>query len=530
MAFRCGFFTSVNGDRKYGVDDISKLITSVISDGVVADDAYSDGLQVQAYEGLKIIVKKGIGIFFNKWCENDADMIFTVPTPDVTSTRVDSVVIRVDISDEVRNGFLEYKTGESNTPPALENSENVKEYRLANITVAPNISAITQANIEDTRPTSECGFVTNLLQNSDITATYSQWQSQFEQWIAKVQSEQEEQEENISTWFENSQTEFNQSQEEKQEVFNQSQENRQSSFVSTIAQNQNSFDAWFSNVKETLASNTLISSFTSKYVTTSQDETVIPIGIEKYKSVLDILQVYINGLLCFENTDYTVDGFNNIVLTKGVDKGTVVHFVVYKSQDGSNIENFVEDLNDLIERQETIEIGLDNLESSLNTTKTGFTNQLSTLNTTLSQISTKANTNATNITKINTEITNLKKEPTALWTGANTMGDGVTITPSKKLSACKNGWILIWCGYNTTDEIATNTRFNSVVVPKTLLASIPANYMPFYCNLAHNVYNSGNVEYNAKMVQIWDDKITGFAGNTATDVGKGFCLKQVIEF
>lgn len=501
MAFRCGFFTSVNGDRKYGVDDISKLITSVISNGVVADDTYSDGLQVQAYEGLKIIVKKGIGIFFNKWCENDADMFFTVPTPDVTSTRVDSIVIRVDISDEVRNGFLEYKTGESNNPPALENSENVKEYRLANITVAPNISAITQANIEDTRPTSECGFVTNLLQNSDISATYSQWREQFEQ------------------WFEQSKNEFDNIQEQNQNTFDNTQN-----------QNQNSFDAWFSNVKETLSSNTLISSFTSKYVTTSQDETVIPIGIEKYKSVLDILQVYINGLLCFENTDYTVDGFNNIVLTKGVDKGTVVHFVVYKSQDGSNIENFVEDLNDLIERQTNIENDLDNLESSLNTTKTGFTNQLSTLNTTLSQVSTKANTNATNITKINTEITNLKKEPTALWTGANTMGDGVTITPSKKLSACKNGWILIWCGYNTTDEIATNTRFNSVVVPKTLLASIPANYMPFYCNLAHNVYNSGNVEYNAKMVQIWDDKITGFAGNTATDVGKGFCLKQVIEF
>jgi hypothetical protein len=497
MAFRCGFFTSINGDRKYGVDDIQKLITNVISQGVVADDKYSDGLQVQAQEGLKLVVKKGCGLFFNKWCELDSDMIFTVPTPDVIATRVDSIVIRIDISDDVRAGFLDYKIGESNTAPELLDTSTVKEFRLANITVAPNTLTISQANIEDARPSSECGFVTNLLQNSDISATYSQWQTQFIEWFENLQNTSDE----------------------------------------TQETNQNAFDDWFTNVKETLSSTTLIRSFTSRYVTSTQDESLIPINIPEYKSILDILQVYINGLLCFNGTDYTIDGFNNIVLTNSVDKGTEIHFVVYKSMDGTGIDKFIEDVDDLIERQNTVESEMANiqnefstLESSNSTFKNGINTQLTEINSSISNVNKKATTNATNITNINTEITNLKKAPTALWTGANTMGDGVTVTPSKKLSDCKNGWILIWCGYNTTDNIATNTRFNSVVVPKTLLASIPANYMPFYCNLAHNVYNSGNVEYNAKMVQIWDDKITGFAGNTATDAGKGFCLKQVIEF
>lgn len=474
MAFKCGFFTSKNGDRKYGANDMMAFIKGIVSEGVVADDKFSDGLQVQAGEGLNIVVKKGNGLFFNKWCELDSDMIFTVPTPSVSRNRVDSIVIKIDTSEEVRQGTLEYRTGDTE-PVELINNEFIKEYRLANINVAPNAITISQANIEDTRPTSECGFVTNLLQNSDITATYAQWRTQF--------------------------------------------------------------DIWFDNVRETLSSATLITSFTSKYITTSQDETSIPINIPQYKSVLDILQVYINGLLCFEGTDYTIGDFNNVILTNGVDKGTELHFVVYKSMDSSGIEKFVEDVDDLISRQNTIEnefntvkTNFNTLESSNTTFKNGINTQINTINSNVSSINNKANTNATNITALNTEITNLKKDPSALWTGANTMGDGASITPSKKLSACKNGWILIWCGYNTTDGIATNTRFNSVVIPKTLLASIPANYMPFYCNLAHNVYNSGNIEYNAKMVQIWDDKITGFAGNTATDAGKGFCLKQVIEF
>ena len=450
-------------------------------------------------------------------------MVLTVPTPDVTATRIDSVIIRIDTSDDVRNGFLEYKLGEIDNPPALTNTGTVKEFRLANVTVIPNATTISQSNIEDTRPTSECGFVTNLLQNSDITATYSQWQSQFDEW-------HNENKNSFDNWFENSQKAFNNSQTQNQNDFNE-----------TKIENQKDFDAWFNNVKDTLSSKTLISSFTSRYVTTNQDETIIPIGIEKYKSVLDILQVYISGLLCFEGTDYTVDGFNNIILTNGVDKGTEIHFVVYKSMDGTGIDKFIEDVDDLIERQNTIEESFSNVETSFDTFKNGIesqidsytestNNQLEILNTALSRTTLKANSNELNITNINSEIVALKKAPTALWTGANTMGDGVTITPTKKLSACKNGWILIWCGYNTTDNIATNTRFNSIVIPKTLLASIPGNNMLYYCDLIHNVYTSGNVEYNAKMVQIYDDKIVGFAGNTATDYGKGFCLKQVIEF
>lgn len=486
MAFRCGFFTSVNGDRKYGVDDISKLLTNIVSEGVVADDKYSDGLQVQDYDGLNIVVKKGCGLFFNKWCELDADMILTVPTPEVTTTRIDSIVIRIDVSDEVRNGFLEYKVGNSNVAPSLLNTSTVKEFRLANIFVAPNAANISQSDIEDTRPSSECGFVTNLLQNSDITATYTQWRTQF--------------------------------------------------------------DEWFNNVRETLASSTMITSFTSKYITSTQDETVIPINIPQYKSVMDILQVYVNSLLCFEGTDYTVDNFNNIVLTNGVDKGTEIHFIVYKSMDGTGIDKFVEDVDDLISRQDEVENGFNSLESIVNTLDAKLKNtslqadesaldiaelisKTNATNTNLNALTTKVTKNINDIAGLDTRIDKLETVTySPLWEGANTMGASAVITPSKKLDDCRNGWLLVWSGYNTSTNKATQTRLQFTYVPKNIMANLAVESMPIYSNLIYTYYESGSFDVTAKLVTVTDEKITGFAGNVVTDFGKGICLMYVMEW
>lgn len=481
MAFKCGFFNSINGDRKYGADEMMNPIKGIVSEGVVADDKYSDGLQVQAFEGLEVAVKKGNGHFFGKWCELDADMILTVSMPHVTNIRIDSVVVRIDNNNEVRSGSIYIKTGNLNAPE-LENTALVKEYRLANIIVNPNVAKITQADIEDTRPSAECGFVTNLLQNSDITATYAQWKKQF--------------------------------------------------------------NDWFINLKETIASKTLITSFTSRYVTTEQDETVIPIGISQYTSVLDILQVYINNLLCFEGTDYTVDGFNNVVLTDGVDIGTEIHFVIYKSVDGTGIDKYVENVDDLVERQSFLESNVTDFKSNVSTDISAFKTKVNTendafkanVNSQISTIDSKLINNTQKVSEVEiathtlqSEINNLKKDLSSpLWSGGKAMGSADTITPSKKLSQCKNGYILAWCGYNNNSY--SNTRFNFITVPKGCLAAIPGNSVPVYNHLVYTIYESGTFEECVKRVDVYDDKIVGFVGNTATDLNSGMCLRFVFEY
>ena len=327
MAFRCGFFNSINGDRKYNAEDMTNPYKRIISNGVFGkpNGELSDDLQVLINGAFGVTVQKGQGLFFNKWAELDEPMELTIPTPDIVNTRIDSVVVRIDTSSAVRAGSIVYKVGtaaSTPTAPTLENSKYVKEYRLCNIAVAPNTTAVTQSNITDTRPTSECGIIHNLLWDSDVTAFYEQWHAQFSE--------------------------------------------------------------WFDGIKSTFASATIISSFTSKYTADTEANT-IPINISRFNSDLDILQVYINGLL---ESDFTIsEDRQSITLKHAVTAGTVVDFICYKSMDGSEAESVVRLVDDLVKRVEKIE-----------------------------------------------------KQNTVLWSGNKT----TTITPSKKLSECLTGYVLVW--------------------------------------------------------------------------------------
>lgn len=465
MAFKCGFFTSKNGDRKYSADDMMTPIKSIVSEGIVADNLRSDGLQVQAVtttdNTLKVLVKAGKGLFFGKWFENDSDYIIQLANPNTIQNRIDSIVIRIDISENVRSGSIEYIAGDTTTgaPPTLTNTDVIKEFRLANITVKANARTITNGDILDTRAT-QVGFVSNLLQNSNISSLYDNW-------------------------------EYN-------------------------------FNAWLDSVKESLTNTTVLMSFTSRYVTSEEDETVIPIGIGQYRSVLDILQVYINNLICIKDIDYTVDNYNNIILTKPVDKGTEISFVVYKSVDSADAESILVTVENMNESLTNMSTDYENYKTSTNSSLNDFDNRLISTD---SKVSTLTN----DMTSAKTRLTNLEKDLSApLWTGGNVMGSGVTITLTKKLSQCKNGIILCWCGYN--DGSYSNTRFNFITVPKGLLATLPGNSIPVYNHLIYAVYESGNFEECVKRVDVYDDKIVGFVGNSTDTKSAGMCLRAIYEF
>lgn len=299
MAFKCGFFNSVNGDRKYNADDMCNPYSKIVSDGVFAspEGELSTDFQVQIYSGLQIKVKEGKGMFAGKWGFLDSDMLFTVPTPNVTYPRIDSIVVRIDKSSNVRKGSIEYIQGtatENPVPPTITRTAEIMDFRLANITVPANANAITPSNIADRRPYEECGIVTNLLQNSDISATYAQWQAQFDEWFA----------------------------------------NKQNEYETIKAAQEAEFSVWLDNLKATAKAASPIQQYHSYYITTNEAETTIPINITQYSNDTDILQVYINGMLLVPTIDYTINQFENIVLTKPVDHGTSIFFSVIKSVEG----------------------------------------------------------------------------------------------------------------------------------------------------------------------------------------------------
>ncbi len=121
--------------------------------------------------------------------------------------------------------------------------------------------------------------------------------------------------------------------------------------------------------------------------------------------------------------------------------------------------------------------------------------------------------------------------PPVLWSGSYYMNGNQTITPSKKLSECRNGWCLLWSDYDS----ATGAPVDGDVV---------ATYIPKRC---YNVENwtghswlfeiptdvssaSPYAETRCiKKLYVWDDRIVGNAVNNQSP-RNDVVLRAVYEF
>lgn len=507
MAFQCGFFNSVNGDRKYNAEQMNNPFSRIISNGVFAKPSgeSSTDYQVQAAGGLGLIVKQGRGMFAGKWAWLDADLPLTIPMPHVSLTRIDSVIVRIDASESVRAGSIVYREGTaaaSPVPPALVKTAAITEYRLANVTVAPNAASVTQASIEDTRPGSECGFIHNLLWDSDISAAYSQWNAQFHE--------------------------------------------------------------WFATVKETLATATIITSFTSQYVTATPSESVIPIQIPQYNSALDILQVYVNGLFLAEGEDYTINGNASITLATPVDTDTPITFVVYKSVDGSEAETVVRQVEtlfdflpvnpssggvevsvpasgDVLEAFKGAGVGLHTMYSAYgaaNAPKQGAFRYFGHM--------TAANYGWLVGFMANGSVfanyldngtwqgwrTVYDKVPDALYYSENGVfpNDGVEIKPSKPLSECRSGWVLEFSGYDTEGRVPRDVYAQCVHIPKKSYKNAPWNGEGFSMPMAYVYDNAADAaSFCFKNFSVYDDRLVS---GTLNAIGKqrNMVLRAIYEY
>ena len=189
MAWESGFFNSLNGDRRYNADQLSKIFTGLITDGVYA--SVGDKLAVQPYNGMTICIASGRGWFNGHWVNNSAEYYLDVEPADVTLNRHAAVVIKVDESESVRNVIPYIKYSEfasSPNVPSMERTETVKEYCLAYIYIPAGCNSIQAYHIGDSRGDSAvCGWVTGLIDQVDTTTLYTQWEALFFEWFNNLQ-------------------------------------------------------------------------------------------------------------------------------------------------------------------------------------------------------------------------------------------------------------------------------------------------------------------------------------------------------
>lgn len=294
----CGFFDSVNKDRLYTAEEMNRPYKRVITNGVFAtpQGTASTDLQIlSASDGMKIIVKKGEGLFGDKWFENPTDFTIVVPNNTNIVPRRDSVIVQIDKRQNGRVGSIVYREGtpaSSPVPPDIGTVDNVIEYRIANIYVAAGATAINQDAIVDLRGSSECPWVTSLIKQVDTSTLFAQWQAAYQ------------------NYYDTTTQEMN----------------------SYITLEKAKFEEFLAGLTEDLTISTTLVTFDSHYTTTENNTTIIPIGIASYNKDADILYVFINGLKAVPTVDYSISSDSaNITLTKPLRANQSISFLALQS-------------------------------------------------------------------------------------------------------------------------------------------------------------------------------------------------------
>lgn len=169
-AIDSGFYDSDNKDRLYDADDMGKPYASLVSDGIYGTGSESTALKVTAdNSGMTVSVAPGNAILGKKWVELASALSVEVPENSGESTRIDSVILRVNTNDSARIANIIYRTG-GDSEPAIINTGGVFEARLANVSVASGAATIASGAVTDKRGTADCPWAR--LQ-ADLSGIYS---------------------------------------------------------------------------------------------------------------------------------------------------------------------------------------------------------------------------------------------------------------------------------------------------------------------------------------------------------------------
>lgn len=222
-------FNSVNGDRKFKAEDWSNYFKQTLTTGAFPSPAM--GLKVVSNNNMTLTIKPGSGNiegYFYTLFENKTIRVEAAGT----TARTDLIVLRW--SKLNRNISIEVL---KNTNSRLWNEE-FKDLILARVTIRPLIDSILDADILDTRLSTECGIVNSLMQ-ADTEEIFQQYESWFNY-------NKDYYDTHIQNWTGIKQHEFESWTREKQEEFTIWSKSEKEKFI-----------VWFDSVKGVLDGDTV---------------------------------------------------------------------------------------------------------------------------------------------------------------------------------------------------------------------------------------------------------------------------------
>ncbi len=318
MSITCGFFNSLNGDRKYDASQMSSIFDGLIIDGVFA--SIGTAFAVKAAGGLTVNVGIGKAWFDHTWTVNDAVLPLTAPEAEVLLDRIDAVVLEVNATESVRENTIKFVKGTpSSAPvnPTLENEGNVHQYPLCYIYRKYGTAVINQADITSMIGTESTPFVTAILQTISLDELLGQWQNELDLFTATQEQEVSDwianEESGFTTWFDQMKADL---------------QSEQAALDQWVASEQTDFLAWYNQMKDQLSED-------------AAGNLQLAISKEEIKRIL--LVGFEDGTKAFsdDGTVITSTASDGRTLTKTFTNGFLTMTNVLKSATGSEVARAV---------------------------------------------------------------------------------------------------------------------------------------------------------------------------------------------
>lgn len=180
-----GFFGSINHDRVYDSSDIANYISKFFTNGI-----FNNSLKVSANDNMTVNVAIGSANINGYSYELTENMSLDISESDSELSRVDSVVVRLDLNNRViTTKIIEGSLASTPSHPDIVRTNSIYDLRLADISVPAGATRITETMITDTRFGNQCGNVTQGVLSLDTNDIFAQYQHAWNTWFESIQTQ-----------------------------------------------------------------------------------------------------------------------------------------------------------------------------------------------------------------------------------------------------------------------------------------------------------------------------------------------------
>ena len=190
MALSCGFYNSLDHDRKYNAEQFGSIFDGVIHDGVYMNIGGTMMVKATGAD-MTVNIQTGRAWFNHTWTLNDTIYPIILPDAEQMLSKIVAIVLEINNETNVRTNSFKTIVGTpaSQNPqrPILVNTESIHQYPLAYILIKPGVGVIKQEDITNMVGTSACPFVTSVASSMNVDALIAKWENQWNNWFRQDQ-------------------------------------------------------------------------------------------------------------------------------------------------------------------------------------------------------------------------------------------------------------------------------------------------------------------------------------------------------